>query len=131
MTVRLSGSLAMVLLLTSGQVFRSGRDAVRVDVLVSVGNAPVSGLRAADFILTDNRVPQAIAESTLEDVPIALTLLLDASRSISSDDFHSLTRAARRTAAALHEDDRGTGICVAQSISEPGRPSDSLGRSES
>ena len=40
--------------------FRTGVDAVRVDVLVTDGNVPITGLTARDFELFDNGVAQQI-----------------------------------------------------------------------
>ena len=43
--------LALALLgIVPGQRFRTGVDAVRVDVLVTQGRHPVTGLSAADFV---------------------------------------------------------------------------------
>ncbi|HEX5070532.1 MAG TPA: VWA domain-containing protein [Vicinamibacterales bacterium] len=64
--------------------FRAGVDAVMIDVSVFTGNAPVSGLTAADFALTDNGVAQTITSAAVEQLPIDLTLVLDASGSMKS-----------------------------------------------
>lgn len=64
--------------------FRAGVDAVMIDVSVFNGNAPVPGLTASDFTLTDNGVTQTITSAAIEKLPIDLTLVLDASGSMKS-----------------------------------------------
>jgi VWFA-related protein len=63
--------------------FRARVDSVWVNVSVKRGNAPVAGLTAADFRLTDNGVEQKIDSVAIESVPIDLTLFLDTSPSFS------------------------------------------------
>ena len=50
--------------------FRARTDAVSLTVSVMRGKAPVTGLGAADFTLTDNGVPQTVEVVSLEQVPI-------------------------------------------------------------
>ena len=61
------------------QTFRSGTDVVMVDVSVRDGGRNVTGLRAADFLLTDNGVPQQIESVEATAVPIDVTLVVDVS----------------------------------------------------
>ena len=64
-------------------VFRTGADAVLVDVSVRAGNRPVLGLRADDFELTDNKVRQAVRLAMREDsAPLDVTVVIDTSDSI-------------------------------------------------
>ena len=58
----------------SQPVFRAGVDAVMVDVSVQTSDRPVSGLTAADFQLRDNGVQQEIVVSTIDAVPVSLTV---------------------------------------------------------
>jgi hypothetical protein len=87
MTRRLAGLLAIVILgwtTASARVpcvgqqsgFRARTDAVSVVVSVTRDQRPVLGLDAADFGLTDNGVRQSVTVSSLEQVPIDLTLVL-------------------------------------------------------
>ena len=62
-----------------GQTFRTGTDVVLVDVSVRDGNRLVTGLRAEDFVLTDNGVRQQIESVEATAVPIDLTLVVDLS----------------------------------------------------
>ena len=77
-------------------VFRSGTDAVRVDVLVADGRgAPVPGLTPKDFVLRDNGVAQSIAAVAFEDLPLHVVLALDTSSSVEGESFERLVAAAR------------------------------------
>ena len=61
------------------QTFRAGTDVVMVDVSVRDGNRVVTGLSAADFVLTDNGVRQKIDSVEATSVPIDVTLVVDVS----------------------------------------------------
>jgi VWFA-related protein len=87
-------------------VFRAQADAVVVAVAVRTKNRPVGGLRADDFQLLDNGVPQLITSTTAEAVPVDVTLVLDTSGSISGTAFQRLKADIRRMAALLKPDDR-------------------------
>ena len=61
--------------------FRSTTAIVSVSASVKRGNAVVANLKAADFILTDNGVPQKIEAVSIESVPVDVSLFLDTSGS--------------------------------------------------
>src|SRR5437868_3040209 len=63
--------------------FKSGVDAVRVDVQVGDGGRPVAGLTADNFELRDSGVHQEIEALTLRDVPLSVLLALDTSASVN------------------------------------------------
>jgi VWFA-related protein len=86
--------------------FRSGTDAVRVDVRVTRGAVPVVGLTAEQFELRDSGVRQMIEAAALEDVPVGLLLALDVSGSVRGQALADLKQAARVAVAALGPDDR-------------------------
>ena len=77
--VALACVCGMAVATPAGQIFRSGVDAVAVDVLVTRRGQPVTGLTADDFEVLDNDVPQRIDSITLEEVPMTLLLVLDTS----------------------------------------------------
>lgn len=66
---------------SSPQTFRTGAEAVIVDVSVRERGRPVTGLRAEDFVLTDNGVRQRIESVEATAVPIDVTLVVDVSGS--------------------------------------------------
>jgi hypothetical protein len=88
------------------QEFRSGVDAVAIDVAVLSGARPVAGLTTADFQVIDNGVPQTVLEVIPETLPIDLTLVLDTSGSISPKLHESIVRAVRRVQDRLRPSDR-------------------------
>jgi len=90
----------------AGQTFRTGVDVVAVDVLVTRGGRPVTGLTADDFSVRDNGVPQRVDSMRLEDVPITLLLVLDTSGSVGGAPLVQLRAAAEAAADALRPDDR-------------------------
>ena len=61
----------------SQPVFRSSVDLVTIDVTVTTSGIPISGLHAADFLLTDNGVPQSLEVVALEAVPATVTMIID------------------------------------------------------
>src|SRR5687768_13977095 len=75
--------------------FRSGTDAVRVDVLARRGHEPIIGLTAADFELRDSGVVQEIRAVSTEEVPVTLLLALDTSKSVQGSVLDNLKAAAR------------------------------------
>ncbi len=90
----------------AGQTFRSGVDAVAVDVLVTRGRDSVSGLTAADFTVLDNGVRQDVAAVLVEEVPITLLLVLDTSGSVRGTPLRQLRAAAEAAGESLRPDDR-------------------------
>jgi VWFA-related protein len=87
-------------------VFRAGADAVSVDASVQRDRRPVTGLKAADFELFDNGVPQEITEVAYEKLPIDVTVLLDVSASVTGPILEELGRALRQVRADLLPADR-------------------------
>jgi Ca-activated chloride channel family protein len=76
----------VVCLVMAGQnqpVFRTGVDAVTVDVSVHDGRNPVQGLSVSDFEIRDNGVPQKLLDVSRDTAPIDLSLLVDFSASLT------------------------------------------------
>jgi VWFA-related protein len=61
------------------QTFRATADVVIVDVSVRQSGQPVSGLTAADFVVTDNGIRQDIERVEASSVPLDLTIVTDVS----------------------------------------------------
>ena len=99
--------------------FRSGADAVRVDVQVKRGNKPVAGLTADDFELRDSKVVQQVEAVAIEDVPVSLLLALDTSGSVKGVLLQQLKAAARAAVGALLEDDQAGLLTFSQRIGRP------------
>jgi VWFA-related protein len=99
------------------QVFRAATDSVAVDVAVRQGSRPVKGLRSEDFELLDNGVRQAIDAVSVEEVPVDLTLVLDASSSTAAVIGRFKSR-AEQIAAMLRSGDRVRLVSFATEIVE-------------
>jgi VWFA-related protein len=85
--------------------FVTGVDTVSATVTVHQGNLPVTGLKAEDFEITDNGVPQTPDFVTDDSLPIDLTLVMDASGSMLPM-VDQLKADVFETAKMLHDDDR-------------------------
>jgi len=86
--------------------FRAGVDAVAVEASVRRNNRPVTGLKAGDFQLLDNGVPQQISDLTYERLPIDVTVLLDVSASVTGAVLDQLRQSVRQLKADLGPRDR-------------------------
>ncbi len=85
--------------------FKSGVDAVRLDVSVLSRGQPVNGLTVKDFTVLDNGVRQKVADVTREEHPLAVTLVFDTSGSMAGDNLQRLVDAAHGLLASLRPDD--------------------------
>jgi len=97
--------LCLALAAAQQPVFRSGVNAVRIDVSVMNGVTPVPGLTAENFELTDNGVTQTIASVSLDTVPLNLMLLFDVSASLSGDPLKDLIDAGNGLVKSLRPED--------------------------
>ena len=86
-------------------VFRSRTSFVAVDVSVRAGNRPVGGLTMADFVLSDNGVPQVVEIVDRAAMPIDLTLVVDVSGS-TSGRLEQYRSSVREIAALLRSEDQ-------------------------
>ena len=109
MTRRLVCVLAIVLssapMKSQAPRFSTRTELVRVDVLVTDDRHPIGGLRAEDFELRDNGIPQRIDRVLTREDPIDAWLALDESGSVRYE-LNALVGAARAFAAGLERDDR-------------------------
>lgn len=100
------------------QAFRSGVEAVRLDVLVLEGGAPVRGLRAADFEVRDNGVVQQIDRVSFELIPLNVVLTLDMSGSLEGDRLEHLQGAAGALLDGLKEDDQAALVTFSHMVAQ-------------
>ena len=73
--------------------FSSSVEAVRVDVLVTDGRAPVRGLGPADFEVRDNGVLQQVDLVSFDQIPLNVILALDMSDSVAGGRLDRLRTA--------------------------------------
>lgn len=93
---------------SSAQIFRSGVEVVQLDVSVTRGGAPVRGLTARDFIVTDNGAEQQVDSVTIDQLPLNVHVVLDASGSVSGDRLQELIAAGHGLLTALRPGDRAS-----------------------
>src|ERR1700745_4016718 len=84
----------------------TGVEVVTVDVSVTRADAPVRGLTADDFLVTDSGVRQQIETVTAAQVPVSLTLVLDTSGSVAGERLDSLINASEMAVSELRANDR-------------------------
>lgn len=87
-------------------IFRTTVDLVSVTVSVKRGKIPVAGLTSADFVVLDNGITQDVDAVTVESVPLDVTLVIDASDSVTGRIFQRFQDAVGDTARLLTERDR-------------------------
>jgi VWFA-related protein len=102
--------------------FRSGVDAVRVDVQARQGSRPIAGLKAADFELRDSGVLQQVEVMPADDLPLTLLLALDTSTSVAGEMLDHLKAAARSAVNALTKGDRAALLTFTQQVASESPP---------
>ncbi len=86
--------------------FRSGVDAVSVDVSVRDRGRVITGLTASDFVVLDNGIRQEVADVSFDKLPIDVTVALDISSSVTGDMLERLQRAVAQLMKDLGKADR-------------------------
>jgi VWFA-related protein len=101
-------TVAVSVQLAGAQVarFKTGVDAVRVDVLVTDGGRPVKGLTAADFDVRDNGVAQRITDVAHETLPLNIICVLDTSSSVAGAPLAQLKEATAAVIETMGKEDR-------------------------
>lgn len=111
-----AAALAVASMHAQAPRFRSGVDAVRVDVLVMDGRRPVTGLTADDFELRDSGVVQTLDAVAIADVPISMMIALDTSESVKGDTLDQLKRGVEAALRALEPRDRAALLTFASDV---------------
>jgi VWFA-related protein len=102
--------------------FRSGVDAVRVDVQARQGNKPIGGLTAADFEVRDSGIVQDAQLVATGDLPLTLMLALDTSSSVEGEMLRHLKTAARSAVEALSGAGRAALLTFSQVVTREVAP---------
>jgi VWFA-related protein len=98
-------------------VFRTRVETVRVDVLVTDGGRPVRGLKASEFEVVDNGVPQRVDFASFEQIPLNVVLVLDMSESVSGPRLAHLQNAARQLVDSLQPGDQSALVTFSHAVS--------------
>jgi VWFA-related protein len=98
--------------------FSARREVVRVDVLVTDHNRPVLGLRGSDFELFDSGVRQTVTDVGFQELPLNVTLALDASVSMSGERLEHLRSAARAVLDTMRAEDKTAVLTFDDTVTE-------------
>jgi Ca-activated chloride channel homolog len=96
--------------------FSSRIEAVRVDVLVTEKGHPARGLRAADFEVTDNGVPQRVDLIAFERLPLNLILAVDVSSSVAGERLDDLRNAGSLVLQGLRPGDQAALVAFSHRV---------------
>lgn len=96
--------------------FRSSVEAVRVDVLVTRGGVPVTGLTPADFEVLDNGVRQEVNRAAFEEIPLNVVFALDTSMSVAGPRMQHLRAASRSVLERLKPDDEAALVTFGDAV---------------
>ena len=96
-------------------VFRSATNIVAVNVTVTDGRKPITGLTRGDFEVLEDGVPQEVQFFESRTVPLDVILLLDTSSSMQ-DKMPAVHEAARSFMKILRPEDRGAVVTFADSV---------------
>lgn len=97
-------------------VFEVSVETVYVDVFVTKGGKPVSGLAIADFELTDNGVAQRVEIASAGALPLLAVLAFDASGSLAGERLRALRVASQALTASLKPEDEVALFTFAEEI---------------
>ena len=97
-------------------VFRAEVEEVYVDVFVTRSGQPVPGLRASDFDLRDNRVPQQVELLSAESRPILAVLVFDTSSSMDGQRLDALRAAGEAFLEGLKAADQAALVSFSEQI---------------
>lgn len=102
----LLGALPLASPLAPPPTFASSVESVYVDVIVTSGQRPVTGLVAEDFELKDNGLRRPVELVAVESLPTTTVMVLDTSRSVEGEKIRNLRSAAHALLAGLRPDDK-------------------------
>jgi Ca-activated chloride channel family protein len=110
--VKFAGAIAACLLVpgvaAGQQTFRTATDLVALTVTVTDANQQhLGGLDASDFIVTEDGIEQPVSFVSVSELPLDLTLLVDASASMR-DKLDTARTAVRGLTRALRPGDRAS-----------------------
>ena len=101
----LTAVMSLAVIHAQQPLFRASVDVVRVDVSVMSGLNPVAGLKAQNFVVTDNGVPQTLDAVSLDTVPLNLMMVLDTSGSLAGERLTNLIDAVNGLVKSLRAED--------------------------
>jgi len=97
--------------------FRAGVEIVRLDVSVTRGGEPVTGLTVADFEVRDNGKRQQLIGLLREEVPLDVFFVFDTSGSVRGGKREDLRRAAHAFLSRLVPGDQAALVTFSHQVS--------------
>lgn len=101
-------------------VFAARQDVVRLDVLVTDRGRPVLDLKAADFTVLDNGVPQHVDYLSFDELPLNVVLNFDVSGSMSGQRLDDLRSAGHAVLDQLRARDRAAVVSFTEAVAVHG-----------
>jgi Ca-activated chloride channel homolog len=101
---------------TQPPTFTSKIEAVRVDALVTDRGQPVLGLKAGDFEILDNGVPQQVDLVSYEQIPLNVILAFDMSDSVAGQRLDHLRGASAALLVALKKNDQAALVTFSSEV---------------
>jgi VWFA-related protein len=108
-------------------VFRSQVEEVYVDAFVTRSGQTIAGLRADDFELRDNRVPQKLELLSAESRPVLAVLVFDTSSSMEGDRLTALRAAGEAFLGGLGPADQAALVAFSEEITWLAEPTTNKG----
>jgi VWFA-related protein len=102
--------------------FGVGVEGVYVDVFVTEGNRPVTGLAAADFELRDDGTRRPVELVAVDSLPLTTFLVLDMSDSVAGEKLAQLQKAAKALLGGLRPADEAALVTFDHEIRLPVPP---------
>lgn len=102
--------------------FRSGVEAVYVDAFVTRGGRPLGDLRAPQFELRDNGVPQQLELLSAESRPLTAVLVFDTSSSMAGDRLVALRAAGEAFLDGLRPADEAALVAFSEDVVQLAEP---------
>jgi Ca-activated chloride channel homolog len=99
--------------------FRTAVELVRVDVLVTDGGRPITGLTAAEFDLFDCGTAQKIETVLSESAALDVVLALDVSGSVEGEPLAALEHAVRALVGSMSAGDRAQLVTFSHRVAVP------------
>jgi VWFA-related protein len=96
--------------------FRAEVSAVYVDAFVTRGGRPLAGLRATDFELRDNGVPQKLELLSAATRPLSAVMVFDTSSSMEGDRLEALCAAGEAFLDGLRPEDQAALVAFNEDV---------------
>lgn len=116
LTLLMIAAVCTIAVEAQSPLFRTGVDAVEVDVSVTRGGRPVTDLTAQNFEVSDNGTRQQVTLARRSDLPLRVVMVLDTSASVRGRRLQRLIEAGGTLNDALTPADQVSLITFANDV---------------